>query len=96
MHDHLDVEKLQQIIEAQRNARQRIAQDHAEKRNHILRVIPGSHTDNHARHKNSRGEAAERKREKRIAQDDEYFKKLSTSWSEALRQAFAKIEEFKV
>lgn len=36
------------------------------------------------------------KREKRIAQDDEYFKKLSSAWSEALRQAFSKIEEFKV
>lgn len=36
------------------------------------------------------------RREKRIFQDDEYFKKLSTAWSEALRQAFAKIEEFKV
>jgi putative proteasome-type protease len=36
------------------------------------------------------------RREKRIGQDDEYFKKLSLSWSEALRQAFAKIEEFKV
>ena len=36
------------------------------------------------------------RREKRIGQDDEYFKKLSTAWSDALRQAFAKIEEFKV
>lgn len=36
------------------------------------------------------------RREKRIFADDEYFKKLSTSWSEALRSAFAKIEEFKV
>lgn len=35
-------------------------------------------------------------REKRIYADDEYFKKLSAAWSEALRQAFAKIEEFKV
>lgn len=35
-------------------------------------------------------------REKRIEADDEYFKKLSMSWSDALRQAFAKIEEFKV
>ena len=35
------------------------------------------------------------RREKRIGADDEYFKKLSTAWSEALRQAFAKIEEFK-
>ena len=29
-------------------------------------------------------------------QDDEYFKKLSSAWSEALRSAFTKIEEFKV
>ncbi|MGL4396802.1 MAG: peptidase [Hyphomicrobium sp.] len=36
------------------------------------------------------------RREKRISADDEYFKKLSTAWSDALRQAFAKIEEFKV
>lgn len=36
------------------------------------------------------------RREKRIEQDDEYFKGLSQSWSEALRQAFAKIDEFKV
>ena len=36
------------------------------------------------------------RREKRIEQDDEYFKNLSTSWSDALRQAFAKIDEFKV
>ena len=35
-------------------------------------------------------------REKRIGADDEYFRKLSSAWSEALRQAFAKIEEFKV
>jgi putative proteasome-type protease len=35
-------------------------------------------------------------REKRIYQDDEYFKKLSASWSEALRSAFTKIEEFNV
>ncbi|MDP1907906.1 MAG: peptidase, partial [Hyphomicrobium sp.] len=35
-------------------------------------------------------------REKRIFQDDEYFKKLSTLWSEALRSAFTKIEEFDV
>jgi putative proteasome-type protease len=35
-------------------------------------------------------------REKRIGGDDEYFRKLSTSWSDALRQAFAKIEEFDV
>ncbi len=36
------------------------------------------------------------KREKRIYADDEYFKNLSTAWSDALRQAFAKIDEFKV
>ena len=36
------------------------------------------------------------RRVKRIEEDDEYFKKLSGAWSEALRQAFAKIEEFKV
>lgn len=35
-------------------------------------------------------------REKRISADDEYFKKLSQAWSDALRQAFSKIEEFKV
>jgi putative proteasome-type protease len=35
-------------------------------------------------------------REKRINADDDYFKKLSSAWSEALRTAFAKIEEFKV
>ena len=36
------------------------------------------------------------RREKRIEQDDAYFKTLSASWSDALRQAFAKIDEFKV
>jgi putative proteasome-type protease len=36
------------------------------------------------------------KREKRIGQDDEYFKKLSTAWSDALRTTFASIEEFKI
>ena len=36
------------------------------------------------------------RREKRIEQDDEYFRKLSAAWSDALRSAFAKIEEFKV
>ena len=35
-------------------------------------------------------------REKRIGADDEYFRKLSAAWSDALRQAFAKIEEFNV
>ncbi|MEQ1714643.1 MAG: proteasome-type protease [Hyphomicrobium sp.] len=35
-------------------------------------------------------------REKRINADDDYFRKLSAAWSEALRTAFAKIEEFKV
>jgi putative proteasome-type protease len=33
-------------------------------------------------------------REKRISADDEYFRKLSGAWSDALRQAFSKIEEF--
>jgi putative proteasome-type protease len=33
-------------------------------------------------------------REKRIGADDEYFRKLSGAWSDALRQAFSKIEEF--
>jgi len=28
--------------------------------------------------------------------EDEYFRKLSAAWSEALRSAFAKIEEFKL
>jgi len=36
------------------------------------------------------------RREMRIQQDDEYFKKLSSGWSEALREAFARIDEFKV
>jgi len=36
------------------------------------------------------------RREKRIEQDDEYFRKLSAAWSEALRTAFARIEEFKL
>lgn len=35
-------------------------------------------------------------REKRIHQDDAYFKKLSAAWSEALRAAFTTIEEFDV
>ncbi len=35
-------------------------------------------------------------REKRIYQDDAYFKKLSGAWSEALRAAFTTIEEFNV
>jgi len=34
------------------------------------------------------------RRERRIHADDEYFKTLSSSWSEALRHAFSKIEEF--
>ena len=41
-------------------------------------------------------DSLELRREKRIYQDDEYFKKLSSSWSEALRSAFTKIEEFNV
>lgn len=36
------------------------------------------------------------RREKRIDKDNEYFKKLSNSWSEALRAAFTKIDEFDV
>jgi putative proteasome-type protease len=36
------------------------------------------------------------KREKRIDKDDEYFKKLSSAWSDALRTAFANIEEFNI
>jgi putative proteasome-type protease len=36
------------------------------------------------------------RREKRIDADDEYFKNLSNAWSEALREAFTKIEEFDV
>lgn len=36
------------------------------------------------------------RREKRIGQDDEYFRNLSNSWSEALREAFTKIDEFDV
>ena len=36
------------------------------------------------------------RRQKRIEQEDEYFRKLSAAWSEALRSAFAGIEEFKV
>jgi putative proteasome-type protease len=35
-------------------------------------------------------------REKRISADDEYFRNLSSSWSDALRHAFSKIEEFDV
>lgn len=35
------------------------------------------------------------RRQKRIEQDDEYFRKSSAAWSDALRTAFA-IEEFKV
>lgn len=36
------------------------------------------------------------RREKRIGADDEYFRSMSAAWSDALRQAFAKIDEFKV
>ena len=35
------------------------------------------------------------RREKRIGEDDEYFRKMSAAWSDALRRAFTKIEEFK-
>ena len=41
-------------------------------------------------------DSLEVRREKRIGPDDEYFKKLSSAWSDALREAFAKIDEFKV
>jgi putative proteasome-type protease len=36
------------------------------------------------------------RREKRIEADDEYFRKVSSAWSDALRSSFAKIEEFKL
>jgi putative proteasome-type protease len=36
------------------------------------------------------------RREKRLHRDDEYFRRLSAAWSDALREAFAKIDEFKV
>jgi putative proteasome-type protease len=36
------------------------------------------------------------RREKRIEQADEYFRQLSSAWSDALRTAFSKMEEFKV
>jgi putative proteasome-type protease len=36
------------------------------------------------------------RREKRIEQEDEYFRELSAAWSEALRSSFAKMEEFKL
>ncbi len=35
------------------------------------------------------------RRQRRIEHDDEYFRNLSSAWSDALRQAFAKIDEFK-
>lgn len=41
-------------------------------------------------------DSLEVRREKRIGQDDEYMKKLSAAWSDALRQAFANIEEFNI
>lgn len=41
-------------------------------------------------------DSLEVRREKRIEADDAYFKKLSQAWSEALRQAFTTIDEFKV
>ncbi len=41
-------------------------------------------------------DSLEVKHEMRIHQDDEYFKGLSNAWSEALRGAFAGMEEFKV
>jgi putative proteasome-type protease len=36
------------------------------------------------------------RRERRIEADDDYFRNLSAAWSTALREAFARIEEFKV
>jgi putative proteasome-type protease len=36
------------------------------------------------------------RQEMRISADDEYFRGLSTAWSEALRHAFSTIEEFKI
>jgi putative proteasome-type protease len=36
------------------------------------------------------------RREKRIGAEDDYFKRLSGQWSDALREAFTKIDEFKV
>ncbi len=36
------------------------------------------------------------RRERRISQDDAYFRTLSSSWSDALRAAFRDIEEFKI
>jgi putative proteasome-type protease len=36
------------------------------------------------------------RRQKRIEQDDEYFRNASAAWSQALRSAFAEIEEFKL
>ncbi len=36
------------------------------------------------------------RRMKRLEQDDEYFRNLSSSWSDALRTAFASIDEFKL
>ncbi len=36
------------------------------------------------------------RRSTRIEQDDEYFRQLSAAWSDALRGAFAKIDEFKL
>ena len=41
-------------------------------------------------------DSLEIRREKRINQNDEYFKKLSSSWSEALRNAVTTIDEFDV
>ncbi len=32
--------------------------------------------------------------QRRIEENDPYFRKLSASWSEALRDAFARIDEF--
>ena len=32
----------------------------------------------------------------RIEQNDPYFRKLSSAWSDILREAFGKIEEFEI
>jgi len=41
-------------------------------------------------------DSLEIRREKRINQDDKYFKHLSSSWSDALRKAVTTIDEFEV
>lgn len=41
-------------------------------------------------------DSLEVRRSTRIEQEDEYFRQLSAAWSDALRAAFAKIDEFKL